>query len=79
MSTLVTLAISSPEEAGRSWQIELSEDFDTVFNKLFPLQPPTSSLESQANMTHTTVSGSRVAIHPNDVRVVEEVLDDDRP
>lgn len=70
-TTTVTLSIQNPETSS-SWQIELADDFETVFSKVYPLQPPSSSLEHRANMRHTTVDGRVITIQPMTIAVVEE-------
>lgn len=75
MTTVLTLTIQDPETLS-SWRVELAEDFDTVFGKLFPLTPPTSNLEHRANLMHTLADGRRIAIQPGYVAVIAEGEDE---
>lgn len=69
--TVITLNIADPD-GDSSWRIELADDFDTVFGKIYPLQPPASSLEHRADMEHSLVDGRRIAIDPRTIAVIEE-------
>lgn len=71
--TRVTFPIGSPEDSGKSWQIELADDFDTVFNKCYPLTPPTSQLEHRYNCTFTLAEGGRCSFNPNAAFLIEEI------
>ncbi len=72
MTTTVTLHIANPEAEGRSWQIELADDFDTVFGKVSPVTPPASALEHRSNTLHTLADGRRISINPQAIAVIEE-------
>ena len=76
MTTKITLAIANPEQVGSSWQLELADDFDTVFSKVAPLTAPGSTLEHRANMVHTLTDGRRVSIQPHLIAAIEEGEED---
>ena len=71
MTTTMTLSIQDPE-TGHSMQLELADDFDIVFDKIAPLQAPSSNLEHRSKMLHTLVDGRRVAIQPILIALIEE-------
>lgn len=73
MTTRLTTHISGPNEHGVSWQIDVVEDWDTIFNRVFPITPPASSLEHRENMWYTKVDGGRIAIVPGNIYCFEEV------
>lgn len=61
------------EDKVRYW-IDVVEDYDTVFNKVHPLQPPTSSLELRNNFFYTKLEdGLRFTCHPGNVCGFEEL------
>lgn len=70
-TSTITLTIQDPETSS-SWQIELADDFDTVFGKLFPITPASSNLEHRANMQHTLADGRRISVNPMLIGVLEE-------
>lgn len=72
MKAALTLAIQDPE-TGHSMRLELDDDFDTVFDRVSPLQQPSSNLEHRAKMLHTLADGRRIAIQPQLIAIVEEV------
>ena len=75
--TRVTLGISSPEHAGASYQIDLADEFETVFNKLFPIQPATSQLEHRMNMQHRKADGGIISIQPMTIITCEEIVEEE--
>lgn len=71
-STVVT-HISDPRKGqGYSLYFELEDDFQVVFNKMYPAQAPSSGLEHQANMRHTLMDGGSIALAPGVVACVLE-------
>lgn len=71
MTCSIVIAIQDPD-TGNSMRIDLADDFDTVFNKVFPLNPPSSSLEHRANCWHNRDNGTRIAINPGMIAGIEE-------
>jgi len=71
--TKITLLIADPEVEGKSWQIELADDFETVLNKCFPINTPSSNLEHRQNMSHTMSDGRRIALQPSSIFCMEEI------
>lgn len=71
MTTLVTLSVQD-HETGKSKQVELADDFDTVFDRIAPLTMPSSNLEHRTKMLHTLTDGRRIAIQPMLIAVIEE-------
>jgi hypothetical protein len=69
--TCVVLAVQDPE-TGKSIELDLGDDFETVFNKVFPAQPPSSQLQHQANMRHTLSDGRSVALPPMNIALIME-------
>lgn len=72
MSTRIILCTSSKQE-GLGDRVDVVEDFDTVFEHIYPTQNPASNLEARSNFVYNKADGSgRVLIHPSNVSVVEE-------
>ena len=63
------------DEMKRRYFIDVSEDYDTVFQKIYPLNPPTSNLEAQACYHYTKPDGGRFACHPGQIISFEELVD----
>jgi hypothetical protein len=77
MATRVTLGIQMRGQGDGSGQVLLSDDFDTVFNRIAPVSPPSSALEARQNLVHQTTDGKRMLIFPQHVVLVEEEADDE--
>lgn len=73
MPTRVAVVIGSEEDAGKSKVFELADSFDTVIERIYPTQQPSSALENRANLTHEKTDGDRVLIPAHHVAWVEEV------
>lgn len=54
--------------------VDVEEEYDKVFEQLFPLQPASSSLEARENFWYTKLEdGMRFAVHPQQVCGAEEL------
>lgn len=51
----------------------VQEDWDTVFNHVFPVNPPASNEEARQHFWYTKHDGLKVAIHPSNITIFEEV------
>ena len=67
-----TVTLTLNDASGGKMKLELAESYDTVFNKISPLSPPTSALEMRQIMQHTLRNGMRVCFAPGLVAVLEE-------
>lgn len=73
MPTLLYIAVQNEDGTGSKTTL-VAEDFDTVIEKLFPVQQPSSSLEARtAHLYHAYPNGYRLMIQPANVFLVEEV------
>lgn len=72
VKSTIIVPISAPGDGEGSMIVELADDFDTVFNKCFPIQNASSNLEHRANMTHTLVDGRRISIQPQAIAIIVE-------
>lgn len=52
--------------------VDVEEDFDTVFGRIAPVTPPSSSLEARNNIVYTDLAGNRVIIPVQAVALVRE-------
>jgi hypothetical protein len=76
MITRLVTHISGPNTDGSTWTVDVEEDWDTVFNHVYPLQGPSSALEHRENMWYNKVGGGRIAIGPSNIYSFEEVPDE---
>lgn len=76
MATALIVPVAEPGGTG-SMRILVEEDFDTCFNRVVPLQPPTSQLEARGNMLYSKADGTgRIMVQPQAVAMMEENADD---
>ncbi len=71
MATKLTLHISL-KGSEQSGEVLVSETYDEVLNKLWPLQQASSALEFRQEMMYTKPDGDRLTIHKNSIIMVEE-------
>lgn len=72
------LAVVVQSETGEGSKVfDLHDPFDTVIERLYPLQQPSSALEHRTNMVHFKEDGGRLAVNPNHVAWLEELDEDD--
>lgn len=62
-----------PKNGVGSMEIIVKEDFDIVIDKLYPVQPATSTLGEREKMQYTLEDGRRIFIHRNAINICEEV------
>ena len=67
------LSADPEEERGRYW-FDAEEDYDTVLNKVYPLQHPSSALEQRQQYLYINkITGNRVTCHPSFILAFEEI------
>lgn len=55
----------------------VTETFDEVLEKIWPLTSPSTALEGRAKHIYTKTNGARVAIHPNLIGTIEEHMEEE--
>lgn len=61
------------EVKGVYW-MDVQDDYEKVFNQLWPLQPATSSLEQREYFWYTKMDGGRFACTPGQICGIEELV-----
>ncbi len=59
-------------QAGFREELTVQENFSTAIEKVYPLQPPTSALESRAAQLWHLDDGRETMIHSSSISRVEE-------
>lgn len=73
MATKLLLTIQGPSDSHGSHEVLVEEDFDTVINKVCPIDPPRSNLEHQQNVIYHKADGTgRISIVSHIIAGVEE-------
>jgi uncharacterized protein YlzI (FlbEa/FlbD family) len=54
----------------------VQEDFDEVIDRIYPINAPSSAIESRGSMIYTLEEGRRLLISPNAVQSIEENPED---
>lgn len=66
------------DEKVRYW-IDVAEEYDKVFDQIYPVTPDTSSLQARERFWYTKLEdGKRLAVHPSQILGVEELQVDTR-
>lgn len=76
MATKIFLAVAR-EDGNGSMTVIVTEDFDTVINRIFPATNPSSALEARQNQLFRTVDGRQLMVHPGNVFLLEEDPEED--
>lgn len=71
MATKIVMGMDAIGKDGAR-EILVSENFDEVLEKYWPLQQPGSTLEGRTNALFTTLDGKRVLIKIPSIVLIEE-------
>lgn len=66
----------SYEDQKKRYFTDVQEDYDTVFERVYPLQAPISTLEARSVYGYTKTDGGRIALHPSQIISFEELMDE---
>ena len=75
MATRITLGIEEHTKDGAT-RFVVQEDFDTVIDKFWPLNPPSSNLEGRNNNIFTNLDDKRILIKTPAIVTIEEDCDE---
>lgn len=81
MATRIVLATPPAQGDGHdgiaNMSVLVAEDFDTVLDRVFPLNPATSSLEHRNNILFTRPDGRRVIVQTQACVRIDEEADEE--